>query len=94
MAQSWHAGVDFSVKYPALTQLWHNASNNVVIVSVPNEAQVMALESVALSLGLKHHLVVEPDLDDSVTAIALEPGPIAKRMCARFPLAGKEPAMV
>ena len=94
LAQAWHAGVDFSVKYPALTQRWHDSSNNVVIVAVPGEAEVMVLESMALTLGLKHHLVREPDLGDQITAIALEPGLLAKRLCANYPLAlKKEPAM-
>ena len=35
------------------------------------------LESMALTLGLKHSLVREPDMDNEVTAIALEPGPMA-----------------
>ena len=47
----------------------------------------------ALTLGLRHSLVREPDLDDDVTAIALEPGPMAKRLCAQLACAGKEPAM-
>lgn len=93
LAQSWHAGVDFAVKYPSITQRWHDTSNNVVVVAVPGEAEVMVLESMALTLGLKHHLVVEPDLDNAVTAIALEPGPMAKRLCAQFPLALKERVM-
>ena len=93
LAQAWHAGIDFSVRYPAVTARWHEESNNVVIVAVPGEAEVMVLESMALTLGLKHHLTSEPDLDNQITAIALEPGLFAKRLCASYPLALKELAM-
>jgi peptidyl-tRNA hydrolase len=93
LAQAWHAGVDFSVKYPALVARWHQSSNNVVIVAVPDEGHLLGMETTALALGLRHHLVEEPDMDGAFTAIALEPGQVAKRMCARLPLALKEPAM-
>jgi hypothetical protein len=65
----------------------------VVIVAAPNEAALYMLESMALTLGLKHHLVREPDISDEATAIALEPGKMAKRLCASFPLALKESVM-
>ena len=92
-AQAVHAAIDFTLRHPMITQHWHDTSNNVVVVNVPNKAHLMGLESCALTLGLKHYLVTEPDLDDTYTAIALEPGPLAKRMCASFPLALKESAM-
>lgn len=65
----------------------------MVIVAVPTEGELLGLESTALALGLRHHLVVEPDYGDQATAIALEPAPMAKRMCASYPLALKEPVM-
>jgi peptidyl-tRNA hydrolase len=92
-AQAVHAAVDFSLRYPVLTQHWHDTSNNVVVVATPTEAEILVLESMALTLGLKHHLVIEPDIGDAATAIALEPGVLAKRLCATFPLALKETAM-
>jgi peptidyl-tRNA hydrolase len=92
-AQAVHAAVDFTLSNPVITQHWHDTSNNVVIVSVPSEAEILVLESMALTLGVKHHLVIEPDIGDAATAIALQPGPIAKRLCATFPLALKESAM-
>lgn len=51
------------------------------------------LESMALTFGLKHSLVREPDMGDEATAIALEPGPMARKLCAQFRSAGKELVM-
>lgn len=51
------------------------------------------LESMAMTLGIKHSLVREPDMENEATAIALEPGPMAKRLCAQYPCAGKELAV-
>jgi peptidyl-tRNA hydrolase len=93
MAQALHAGIEFTLKFPSLIQRWHHDSNNVVILGVPDEAALMVLDSLAFSLGLKHHLVIEPDIGDQATAIALEPSLFAKRMCAGYPLALKEFAM-
>jgi peptidyl-tRNA hydrolase len=92
-AQSNHATAQFAAEHPAVHQQWFRDSNWLIIVTVPNEGQLYMLESMALTLGLKHSLVREPDMGDVATAIALEAGPMAKRLCAQFPLAGKEPVM-
>jgi len=93
MAQAVHAGIDFSLRFPGLVEAWHRDSNNVVIVGAPNEAGLLMLDSLAYSLGMKHQLVTEPDIGDAATAIVLEPGSLAKRMCAEFPLALREDAV-
>lgn len=92
-AQSNHATAQFAAQHPAVHQQWFHQSNWLIVLTVPNEAGLFVLESMALTLGLKHSLVHEPDLDDAATAIALEPGPMAKRLCAQLPCAGKELAV-
>jgi len=93
MAQAFHAGIDFTLKHPGLIDSWHLASNNVVIVGVPDEAALLALDGLAYSLNVTHLLVTEPDLGDQATALILEPSLFAKRMCSDFPLALKEVAV-
>jgi len=93
MAQAFHAGIDFGLKYPGLIESWHLASNNVVIVGVPDEAALLALDSLAYSLNVTHLLITEPDIGDAATAIIFEPSLFAKRMCSEYPLALKEAAV-
>jgi hypothetical protein len=93
MAQALHAGIEFTLAHPGLIERWHHGSNNIVAVGVPDEKALLVLDSLAYSLGVKHHLITEPDLDGAATAVALEPGLYAKRMCASYPLAFKELAM-
>lgn len=93
-AQSNHATAQFAAEHPAVHQRWFHDSNWLIVLTVPNEAQLFMLESMALTLGMKHSLVREPDLGDIATAIAIEPGAMAKKLCAQLPLAGKEIANV
>lgn len=89
-AQSNHATAQFAAEHSAVHQQWYRDSNWLIIVTVPNEAQLYMLESMALSLGIKHSLVREPDMGDEATAIALEAGSMARKLCAQLPCAGKE----
>lgn len=53
----------------------------------------MELERLSLRLTkkcIKHSLFREPDLNDELTAIAIEPGRDSKRVCSSYPLALKE----
>lgn len=89
MAQSTHAAFEFSVDFPSITEVWRRNSNFLVIVAVPDENALLYLANAASALGLKHTVVREPDYGNTVTAIALEPGDMARRLCAEFPLALK-----
>jgi hypothetical protein len=64
-----------------------------VIVSVPNEDTLAELATRAVEEGIARTIVREPDLDNSITAVALEPGATSRRLCAELPLALKEHAM-
>lgn len=83
----------FSVSNPAATREWHYESNFLVVVAVPDEPALIELSAQALALGIVSSPVVEPDLDDQMTAIALTPGEAARKLCSRYPLALKEKAM-
>ena len=65
-----------------------------MIVSVPDEGAILDLISAASARGITRTAVREPDLADEVTAVALQPGHQAARLCATFPLDLKERPMV
>ena len=90
LAQSVHAAFQFSVKYPEITRRWHLDSNFLVVLSVPDEPALIELCRQARTHGIGYERVSEPDYGNEFTAMALEPGDAARRLCARFPLALKE----
>lgn len=68
---------------------WMATSNNIVVVAVPDEYALAELAARAVEEGIVRTIVREPDYGNTITAVALEPGPIARRLCANYPLAGR-----
>jgi hypothetical protein len=85
-----HAAFHFSVDWPATTLNWVDGSNYLVVVSVSDELSLAELAARAIEEDIACTIVREPDLDDAITAVALEPGVIARRLCAQFPLTGRQ----
>lgn len=89
MAQAVHASFEFAHRYPDLVGHWLASSNYLVVVSVPDEAALLALVAEGVVRGLATHLVREPDIDDQATAAAFEPGVATSKLMANLPLAGR-----
>jgi hypothetical protein len=94
VAQGIHAAFQFAVEHPALVKEWHMNSNYLVVVAVPDEAGLISLWSRAYGKGITNTYVREPDYDNQVTALVLEPGDAARRLCSQYPLALREKAVV
>lgn len=89
LAQSVHAAFEFAVDFPSITEVWRRHSNFLVVVGLRDEMQLLELANSASAYNIKHTVVREPDYGDTVTAVALEPGTKAARLCAEYPLAMK-----
>jgi len=92
-AQAVHAAFHFSFDWPSMALAWVRDSNFLVVVAVPDEESLADLATQAVEEGIARTIVREPDLDNTITAVALEPGAIARRLCAEMPLALKGRAM-
>lgn len=68
-------------------------SNFIVLVTVPNETALSEVAASAFSRGLRASLNFEPDINDELTAVVVEPGAEARRLCSAFPLFGREVAV-
>lgn len=88
-AQAVHAAFLFSQQHPELVGRWHQDSQYLVLVSVPDEVELIGLASRALAAGIEVSTWHEPDLAGATTAVALEPGATARRLCANLPLHGR-----
>lgn len=84
-AQSIHAAILFSHQFPEIEKLWYESSNNIVVLSIPDEAELLSLFKKAEREGYQAVAFTEPDLDGELTAITLEP--VAYKLVANLPLA-------
>lgn len=89
--QAAHALLAFAVENPGLTGTWHEDSSNLVILSVPDEAALLWLIACAEHDDILCTPFREPDLDDALTAVAIEPA--GWRLCSSYPLALREAVM-
>lgn len=88
-AQAVHAAFEFSVQHRFITSGWLRESNYLVVVTALDEAMLEMYATAALQAGLRVTLVHEPDCNDELTAIAIEPSPEARKLCSNLPLLGK-----
>ncbi len=71
--------------HPITARYWHHKSNNLVVLQVPNEECLLHLAGKAQDEGVEHSVFREPDFDNTVTAVALEPA--GARLVSNLPLA-------
>lgn len=71
LAQVAHAAIGIALEAPEVVAGWHEASNNIVVVSAASETQLLELVD---RCAPSAHPFREPDLDDQVTAVAFRPG--------------------
>ena len=88
-AQIVHAAFQFAHDHPSVVKPWLEQSNYLVIVSVPDEDALLDLIFAASKRGLKRSATREPDIGNEATAVAIEPGTAAAKLCAQLPLALK-----
>jgi peptidyl-tRNA hydrolase len=88
--QSGHAAIDFQHEHPEVAKDWNQNSNYLIFLSAKDESHLEQLLQKAEFKGLRTTSFREPDLDNQLTAIALEPSPTTKRLVSSLPLFGKE----
>lgn len=88
--QSAHALADFIIAHPKVAQKWHKESNYLVTLSVPDEVSLLQLASRLSERGINFVTFREPDINNQVTALCIEPHDDVRKLCSNFPLALKE----
>ena len=88
--QACHAAFQFCFEHPDFTKEWFEKSNYLGFLSVKNEDELVSLINKAQRYGINFSIFREPDIGNEVTAIALEPSPISKKLCSALPLALSE----
>lgn len=76
---------EFVAEHKETDLSWYMSSNHLALLSVQDEAELHRLVNRAARRGVRFSLFREPDRNDELTAIALEPA--ARRLCQDLPLA-------
>lgn len=87
-AQVAHALRQFVQEHAQIEREWFAKSNTLVLVKVPDEVALSRLLEHAKCLRIAVSSFREPDLDDEVTALALQPCSATKRLTRNLPLIG------
>lgn len=85
LVQSCHALRAFVGDHPELDSKWHSGANNLVCLDVQNLAELQLLAARCSELGLAMSCFHEPDLEGTLTAIAVEDK--VKRVVSQLPRA-------
>ena len=88
--QAGHALIQFQHEYPEISKKWHSNSNYLALLSTKDEQSLINLISKCQSKDLKVSVFTEPDIDNQVTAITIEPSVETQKLCSNLPLALKE----
>lgn len=84
LVQSAHALTDFILEHNVIAKEWRDNSNYLCSLSVRDEEALFKLLDKAKSKQIKYSIFREPDLNDALTAIALEPGEATKHLCKKI----------
>lgn len=88
-AQICHCLTEFGLAYPWLYEEWYDNSNYICLLQIPNEQALQELLIKAQSRNILTAEFYEPDFDNALTAICLEPGDETKQMLKHLQLAFK-----
>lgn len=90
LAQACHCVQQFNLDHYEVAKNWSEKSNYIAVLAAKNEEELLRLIEKASSRGVKYSFFRETDLEDTITAVALEPGVESKRLCSSFGLALKK----
>lgn len=84
--QAAHAAIDFCFENPSRAGPWHKDSNYLIFLGVPNEDVLEAYIRKAIEKQIRFTIFREPDLDNSITAVAFEPSQETQKLVRNLPL--------
>ena len=85
--QGMHALRQFVAEHPGADEEWFTKSNYLAFVSVDNEIELEMLHHGAKKQNLCVSAFYEEDMNNALTAIAIEPHWTTDRLCKKLPLA-------
>jgi len=80
----------FCLEHNDIANSWHKNSQYLTYLSVKDESELLFLIDKAQSRGMAISIFREPDIDNQITAIALEPSAEARKLCKNISCAFKK----
>lgn len=87
LIQSVHAAIEFIYEHPQIANQWKSLSNSLAGLAVKDEVQLKSLITKLQKRNINFSIFREPDIQDQITAIAIEPTAEARKLCSYIPLA-------
>lgn len=87
--QSSHAAIQFIFEHPEISSIWFK-DPYLAQLSVENEDSLKNLIHKLQKANIKYSIFREPDLDNQITAIAIEPSEKTRKLVSSLPLMLKE----
>lgn len=88
--QSSHAIADFAIQFPNIFYKWHEESNYIIQLSVNDIFELQMLIDKLKKNNIKFTAFYEPDIDNQLTAICIEPSEQSRKVTSSIPLMLKE----
>lgn len=86
-AQSVHVAFSFAYEHNEATKNWMSQSNYIAVLNCKNEESLYDLIDSAKKENIKFSIFREPDINNEITAIAIEPGQKSKELTGKLKLA-------
>jgi len=86
-AQICHALTQFSFEHPIIFKDWHLNSNYICLLYIENESSLNAFLNKTNMSNISSSYFLEPDFNNQLTAICLEPSPKTKKLTKNLKLA-------
>lgn len=88
--QCGHALAQFCLEHNEIANSWLKNSQYLTYLSVKDESELLFLIEKAHLRGITISIFREPDINNQVTAITMEPTDKSRRLCSGLPCALKE----
>lgn len=88
--QTSHAVADFIFEHPQIAKEWKDTSNYIVTLAAKDQLQLQNLILKLQEKGISYTAFREPDIDNQITAVAIQPSESTRKLCSSYPLALKE----
>ncbi len=85
-AQLLHVFRQFIEEHGDTENEWFKSSNYIAVLSVPGLDSLLSMVTLADMEEIKHSYFCEPDLNDEITALVLEPSEKTKKLCRNLRL--------
>lgn len=83
--QAGHSSIQFQHEHPDIAKNWHNNSKYLIYLSVENEQSLIKLISKLEKFKIKFSVFREPDIDNQITSICIEPSDKTRRITSSLP---------